>query len=92
MNIPLHSRLPECPVNESVMRKTGGKGGKMKTAWVSLLAAALVLTPVSSQTVNICGRVVDQNGKPLTNTLVRLGQTRFDNGYGMSPYYATTAL
>jgi hypothetical protein len=43
-----------------------------------------------SQTVNICGRVTDPSGKPLTNTLVRLGQTRSDNGYGMSPYYTTT--
>lgn len=43
-----------------------------------------------SQAVNICGKVTDENGLPLSKTLVRLGQTRFDNGFGMSPYYVTT--
>ncbi len=31
-----------------------------------------------------------ENGKPLTNTLVRLGQTRFSDAWGNDPYYTTT--
>jgi hypothetical protein len=62
----------------------------MKKAAVACVIAAFLAGSVFSQTVNICGRVTDQSGKPLTNTLVRLGQTRFDNTYGMSPYFATT--
>ena len=45
---------------------------------------------VFSQTVNICGMVTDQNGQPLTHTVVRLGQTTYENGYGQSPYLVTT--
>jgi hypothetical protein len=62
----------------------------MKIITAGLLFAAFIVGSVYSQTVNICGRVTDPGGKPLTHTLVRLGQTRFDNGYGMSPYYAVT--
>jgi hypothetical protein len=44
-----------------------------------------------SQTVNICGTVTDQNGNPLTHTIVRLGQTTYDNGYWKAtPYLATS--
>jgi hypothetical protein len=45
---------------------------------------------VLSQTVNICGRVTDPNGNPLTHTVVRLGQATYDNGYGQVPYLVTT--
>jgi len=45
---------------------------------------------VFSQTVNLCGRVTDPAGKPLTKTLVRLGQTRFTDTYGDEPYYTIT--
>jgi hypothetical protein len=51
---------------------------------------AFFVGAVFSQTVDICGSVTDQNGKPLTNTVVRLGQTTFDNGFGQSPYLVTT--
>jgi hypothetical protein len=41
--------------------------------------------------VNICGTVTDQDGKPLTHTVVRLGQTTYDNGYWKAtPYLAVT--
>jgi hypothetical protein len=43
-----------------------------------------------SQTVNICGSVTDPSGKPLTHTVVRLGQTTQDVGYGPMPYLVTT--
>jgi hypothetical protein len=55
-----------------------------------MLIMAFVAGSAFSQTVNICGKVTDENGKPLTNTLVRLGQTRYDNTFGMAPYYVTT--
>lgn len=45
---------------------------------------------VLCQTVNICGRVTDPNGNPLTHTVVRLGQATYDNGYGPAPYLVTT--
>jgi len=46
---------------------------------------------VSSQTtVNLCGLVTDQSGLPLANTLIRLGQTTYDSGWGASPYLVTT--
>jgi hypothetical protein len=61
----------------------------MKRAALSCLALAIIAGSAYSQ-VNICGRVTDPSGTPLTNTLVRLGQTRADNGYGMAPYYTTT--
>ena len=51
---------------------------------------AILTGAAFSQTVNICGIVTDQGGKPLTNTLVRLGQTRFTDAYGNEPYYTTT--
>jgi hypothetical protein len=62
----------------------------MKRTAVSCLMLAFVAWSVFSQTLRICGWVTDQNGKPLTHTVVRLGQTTFDNGYGKSPYMATT--
>ncbi len=54
------------------------------------LLLAFVAGTVFSQTVNICGTVRDAAGKPLTNTLVRLGQTRFTDTYGNEPYFTTT--
>ncbi len=62
----------------------------MKRAAVSCLMVAFFAGYVFSQTVNICGMVTDPGGKPLTNTLVRLGQTRFTDAYGNEPYYTTT--
>ncbi len=46
--------------------------------------------PVFSQPLCVEGFVTDQNGQPLPNTEVRLGQTTYDNGYGQSPYITTT--
>jgi Beta-1,3-glucanase len=63
----------------------------MKRAAVSCLMAALFAWSGFSQTVNICGTVTDQSGKPLTHTVVRLGQTTYDNGYyAQAPYLART--
>jgi Beta-1,3-glucanase len=62
----------------------------MKKAAVSFLLLASMVGLVFSQTVNLCGLVTDPGGKPLTNTLVRLGQTRFTDAYGNEPYYTTT--
>jgi hypothetical protein len=45
----------------------------MKRRGVSLLLLAVVAGTVFSQNVAITGRVTDPNGKPLTNTLVRMG-------------------
>ncbi len=60
-----------------------------KTILFSVLVAFIAF-PALSQTVNICGRVTDPSGKPLTHTLVRLGQTRFTDAYGNEPYYIVT--
>jgi hypothetical protein len=62
------------------MKKTG------KSLLLLLAAAGMVF----SQTVNLCGHVSDPAGKPLTKTLVRLGQTRFTDTYGSEPYYTVT--
>ncbi len=62
----------------------------MKRAAVTCLMVAFFVGSVFSQTVNICGLVTDQSGNPLTHTVVRLGQTTFDNGYGQAPYLVTT--
>ncbi len=62
----------------------------MRKVSLAGLLLAFVAGSVFSQTVNLCGIVTDQGGKPLTNTLVRLGQTRFTDAYGNEPYYTTT--
>jgi hypothetical protein len=62
----------------------------MKKAAVSCLMVALFAWSVFSQTVNICGKVTDPAGNPLTHTVVRLGQATQDNGYGPMPYLVTT--
>src|SRR5271157_5761981 len=64
--------------------------GEMKRAAVMCMMAAFFAGSVFSQTVSICGLVTDQSGKPLTHTVVRLGQTTYDNGYGQAPYLVTT--
>jgi len=64
----------------------------MRKASVTCLIVAFFAGFAFPQAVNICGRVTDQSGKPLINTIIRLGQTRFDNGYGMSPYFTTTDI
>jgi|GEM_PF-5202188 hypothetical protein len=45
----------------------------MKQAPTSLLLLALIAGAAFSQNVAITGHVTDGNGKPLTNTLVRMG-------------------
>jgi hypothetical protein len=40
--------------------------------------------------VNLCGKVTDAAGNPLTNTIVRLGQTTYDNGFGQNAYITKT--
>ncbi|HUI91753.1 MAG TPA: beta-1,3-glucanase family protein [Chitinivibrionales bacterium] len=63
----------------------------MKRTAVTCLMLAFFTGSVFSQAVSICGTVTDQNGQPLTNTVVRLGQTTYDNGYwAQAPYLAKT--
>lgn len=62
----------------------------MKRSAAACLVLAFFAGSVFSQAVNICGTVTDQSGQPLTHTVVRLGQTTYDNGYGQSPYLVTT--
>ncbi len=62
----------------------------MKKAAVSCLMAALFAWSVFSQTVNICGKVTDPAGNPLTHTVVRLGQATQDYGFGPMPYMVNT--
>jgi hypothetical protein len=63
----------------------------MKRLGVSLLLLAVIAGTVFSQTtVNMCGYVRDQGGKPLTNTLVRLSVTKLIDAVGSDPYYTTT--
>jgi hypothetical protein len=62
----------------------------MKRTVEIFLAIALLAGTAFSQGVNLCGRVTDPGGNPLTNTLVRLGQTRFSTAWGNQPYYTTT--
>jgi Beta-1,3-glucanase len=64
--------------------------GEMRKAALAGLLLAFVAGSVFSQTVNICGTVRDAAGKPLTKTLVRLGQTRVTDAYGNEPYFTTT--
>jgi hypothetical protein len=62
----------------------------MKRAAMTCLVSAFFAASVFSQ-VNICGTVTDENGKPLTNTVVRLGYTTHDNGYwAQAPYLVKT--
>jgi hypothetical protein len=62
----------------------------MKKVSLGILSILAVAGLCFSQTVNICGKVMDPNGQPLTHTTVRLGQATYDNGYGQSPYIAET--
>lgn len=62
----------------------------MKKFITGLLVLAVAAGSGFAQPVNICGMVSDQNGQPLTNTLVRLGQTTFDAGFWPSPYIVKT--
>ena len=62
----------------------------MKRTAMTCLVLVFLAGTAFSQSVNLCGIVTDQGGKPLTNTLVRLGQTRFTDAYGNEPYYTTT--
>jgi hypothetical protein len=63
----------------------------MKRLGVSLLLLAVIAGTVFSQTtVNMCGFIRDQGGKPLTNTLVRLSVTKPNDSLGNEPYYTTT--
>jgi hypothetical protein len=55
-----------------------------------VLLSTVVAVAAAQPVVNICGRVTDENGNPLKNTLIRLCQTRYDSGYGPAPYYTTT--
>ena len=62
----------------------------MKRAAVPCLMLAFFAWSVFSQTINICGKVMDPSGNPLTHTVVRLGQATHDIGYGQMPYLVTT--
>jgi hypothetical protein len=62
----------------------------MKKSAIIFFILTICTGVIFSQTVNICGRVVDENGNPLTNTLIRLCQTRYSMSYGPQPYYTTT--
>jgi hypothetical protein len=62
----------------------------MKKVLVSCLSIAVLAGMSFAQTVNICGTVKDQNGQPLSHTVIRLGQTTYDNGYGQAPYLVET--
>jgi hypothetical protein len=62
----------------------------MKKVSLGILSILVVAGLCFSQTVNICGKVTDPNGQPLTHTAVRLGQATFNNGFGQSPYIAET--
>jgi hypothetical protein len=61
----------------------------MKRAAVMWLMFAFFAGSVFSQ-VNLCGKVTDPAGNPLTNTIVRLGQTTYDNGFGQNAYITKT--
>ena len=54
------------------------------------LMVAFFAGSIFSQTVNLCGKVTDPAGNPLTNTIVRLGQTTYDNGFGQNAYITKT--
>jgi hypothetical protein len=62
----------------------------MKKFVTGVLVLAVAAGSGFAQAVNICGTVTDQNGQPLTNTLVRLAQTTYDAGYWPSPYIVKT--
>ncbi|HUI91033.1 MAG TPA: carboxypeptidase-like regulatory domain-containing protein, partial [Chitinivibrionales bacterium] len=62
----------------------------MKRTSTCFLAIALLAVMSFSQTVDLCGRVTDPGGKPLTNTLVRLAVARFAAFGNNQPYYTTT--
>jgi hypothetical protein len=61
----------------------------MKKVLVSCLSIA-VLAGMSFAQVNLCGKITDPAGNPLTNTIVRLGQTTYDNGFGQNAYITKT--
>lgn len=63
----------------------------MKKLAVTCMIMAFFTGTVFSQTVNICGTVTDENGIPLTHTVLRLAKTTYDNGYwATAAYMATT--
>jgi len=62
----------------------------MKRSAAAFLTAAFFAGSVFSQTVNICGKVTDPAGNPLTHTVLRLGQATQDYGFGPMPYLVTT--
>jgi hypothetical protein len=63
----------------------------MKRSAVLCLMVAFLAGAVSSQTVNLCGTVTDDAGKPLIYTVIRLSVTTYDNGYwATAPYLAQT--
>ena len=64
--------------------------GEMKRSAAAFLTAAFFAGSVFSQTVNICGKVTDPAGNPLTHTVLRLGQATQDYGFGPMPYLVTT--
>ena len=67
------------------------KGGIMNKTLTIFFAIFFLYGMVFSQTVNICGRVTDPSGKPLTHTVVRLSQTTYNNGYlPNAPYLVST--
>jgi hypothetical protein len=76
--------------NEYERRLHSNRRRIMKRTLLGCMILAMVTGTVFPETIALRGRVTDPSGNPLTHTLVRLGQTRFDNGYGMSPYYTLT--
>jgi Beta-1,3-glucanase len=63
----------------------------MKKLAVACMIMAFFTGTVFSQTVNMCGTVTDETGKPLTHTVLRLANTTYDNGYwATAAYMATT--
>ncbi|HUI91034.1 MAG TPA: beta-1,3-glucanase family protein [Chitinivibrionales bacterium] len=63
----------------------------MKKNATTFLIAVFMAGSVFSQTaINLCGKVTDQAGNPLTNTIVRLGQTTMDNGFGQNAIITKT--
>lgn len=63
----------------------------MKIPGISFLLVAVLAGMVFSQTVAITGRVTDANGKPLTNTLVRMGVGMLYASTNANGYYALGA-
>lgn len=62
----------------------------MNQGTLGCLVLTFIAGSVFSQTVNICGSVTDQNGRPLIHTVIRLGQATHDIGYGQMPYIVQT--